>query len=420
MRALKWDRPMRFGAVLLASIFSLQRPVAAQSPATAQELFERGRILLQEGRYGEACPLFAESQNIDPAGGTLLNLALCYEQVGRTATSHALYVEALELATSEGRTDRIAFAQQRLQVLGPALSTLTIEPTDPDPRLVIRVDGRDVARAEWGEPRPYDPGEHVITAQLPAYVDWTSRVQLEDHGDSMRITVPSLTAISIPAGEPVIVVEAPPPSAPEPDRIQHENNTSATRGPVRLMGFGSLGWLGGSLLESTEQAAYGAWLGGELSYEFQPSISLGVATKRLMDGRCAGGIDSCQLEASDVGLSARFYIQRRKRSSWYYDAWLGAIAGLGNYRFVQRGVQVLEQRDVDTDVTHRGSVLSLGGGYDLGGSTLGVSLIMDLSWFRSTSAEGHHVVDGKSYGVEELEGKSLIAYSAGLGFNLYL
>ena len=83
----------------------------------AQSLFDEGRILLEADRPREACPKFAESQRLDPGGGTLLNLALCLELSGKTGSAWARYQEARAIAARDGRKDREEFARASAQLL---------------------------------------------------------------------------------------------------------------------------------------------------------------------------------------------------------------------------------------------------------------------------------------------------------------
>jgi hypothetical protein len=48
-----------------------------RNPAAAQALYDEARRLSQGGNYADACPKFKESYQLDPGGGTLLNLADC-------------------------------------------------------------------------------------------------------------------------------------------------------------------------------------------------------------------------------------------------------------------------------------------------------------------------------------------------------
>ena len=47
----------------------------ARDPAAAEVLFRRGRQAMEAKRCAEALPSFVESQRLDPAAGTLLNIA---------------------------------------------------------------------------------------------------------------------------------------------------------------------------------------------------------------------------------------------------------------------------------------------------------------------------------------------------------
>ena len=117
-------------AVLIVASTFLARDaladVSATNRAVARSLFEQGRDLMKQKRYPEACPKFSESQRLDPAGGTLLNLAVCHEAEGKTATAWTEFNDAAMQARVEHRENREKFANDHIAYLAPKLSRLTV------------------------------------------------------------------------------------------------------------------------------------------------------------------------------------------------------------------------------------------------------------------------------------------------------
>src|SRR5687767_11843809 len=79
-------------ALLIFQGFSLLPAAASAQPpqgdaAASEALFREGRRLMKAGDYEGACPKLEESLRLDPALGTLFNLASCEEQLGRWATA---------------------------------------------------------------------------------------------------------------------------------------------------------------------------------------------------------------------------------------------------------------------------------------------------------------------------------------------
>jgi len=84
-------------AVAAGSLLVCTADPAAAQPADratpAEDFFQRGNALLEAKDYAKACPLLAESFRLDPAGGTVQNLAICYEAQGRWASAYAKFVD---------------------------------------------------------------------------------------------------------------------------------------------------------------------------------------------------------------------------------------------------------------------------------------------------------------------------------------
>jgi hypothetical protein len=149
---------------------------------------------MAQGRLDDACPKLAESHRLDPGGGTLLNLAVCHEGQGKTATAWAEFKEGLEAARRDGRADRERFARISIERLEPRLSRLRVVVLSTQAALGVRVerDGvpmdAELLRAEV----PVDPGPHVIVAIAPGYRRWQTEVHIGAAGDRVTVEVPPL------------------------------------------------------------------------------------------------------------------------------------------------------------------------------------------------------------------------------------
>src|SRR5688500_12989999 len=118
--------------ILLALALVLSTRIVRAEPTQtdaviAQSLFDEGRNLLAAGKIKEACVKFAESQRLDPGGGTLLNLALCHEREGKIATASAELEAATAQAIKDGRKDREGIARDHFAALQPRLPKLVVE-----------------------------------------------------------------------------------------------------------------------------------------------------------------------------------------------------------------------------------------------------------------------------------------------------
>jgi hypothetical protein len=196
-------------AALLALAALVTGPVAhaQEGAAAAESLFEQGRQLLAEGKLQEACSKLAESQKLDPAVGTLLNLGDCYAKMGKTATAWAVFKLAEGTARSANQPSREKIAQARVAALEPSIPKLSIAVPHETTGLEVRRDGLIVGRAEWSSPIAIDPGEHEIGASAPGKKPWSSKVTLAPEGKTTNIEIPALLVDEL--GERAPVTPAP-------------------------------------------------------------------------------------------------------------------------------------------------------------------------------------------------------------------
>lgn len=219
MRSSALGRRIRIAALLCSLPLASAAP-SAQAQTTdataAQALFEQARALFAQGRYAEACPKFEESQRLDPGSGTLINLARCYEQIGRHASAWNKYLEAAAAANATGNTRREKEARERAETLRPSLSTLVVDVSAEGkqvPGLEVRRDGSSVGAPQWGVPIPADVGEHTIVATAPGHDEWRRVVTVEGPAKSVSVEVPALTPSSAAGPSATTAVEV----VPEPE-----------------------------------------------------------------------------------------------------------------------------------------------------------------------------------------------------------
>ncbi len=191
----------RWALTLLASLLVSAAPTASArevnqtSKAGAEALFQDALRLMKAGQFPDACPKLARSQELDPAVGTLLYLAECYERIGKPAQAWATYRSAESAALHAGQTKRVEIAKGRADALEPTLPRLVIE-VPPEHRvhgLALSFDGTPLAKASWGIALPVDPGEHRVDARAPKRESWSTTLTAE--GGSHTVRVPMLVEI---------------------------------------------------------------------------------------------------------------------------------------------------------------------------------------------------------------------------------
>jgi tetratricopeptide (TPR) repeat protein len=198
----------------------------------ADKLFEDGRRYLAAKEYALACTAFEQSQAADPAIGTLLNIALCYEDWGHLAAAYRAYLEAEKFA-GEKKDKRAKGAHTKVEQLGPMVPHLQLDvPADADPGAVFLLDGKEIDRAGMTGDLLVEIGSHTVEARVSG-------------------KPPKLTTVDVKLGEHRhLVVEVPKPEvavkvvvAPPPARNRTKLIGGLTLGGVGVVAVGFAGYV---------------------------------------------------------------------------------------------------------------------------------------------------------------------------------
>ncbi|MBS2013733.1 MAG: hypothetical protein JST00_12650 [Deltaproteobacteria bacterium] len=251
-------------ASALACALVVSSGSAEAAPTEGERLFREGRAALNDKDYDTACTKFAESQRLEPAPGTQLNLGECEERRG-----HLLAAREAFLAASSGFTtqDKKQYAASRADAVERRIPRLVLKVSSAPADTIVRIGDRAVPT---GSEQRSDPGDVVITAEAKGHRTRTIRASLKE-GQLLELDLGPLDAET----GPVIVREAAPaPVAP----------ASADRDPGS--GRRTLGW---TL----------AGVGGA-------SLAVGVVTGIMTLGKASTVKEQCtgDLECNAEGLDA--------------------------------------------------------------------------------------------------------------------
>jgi hypothetical protein len=232
--------------VAFSSLFSATSH--ASDLAAAEALFDEGRALMQQGNFDAACPKFEESQRLDPSAGTALNLALCYERSGRTATAWAQYQVAERLATTQAREEVAAEASRKAAELAPKLGTLSVQVAESAPGLEVQLGDMKLEQAALGSKIPVDAGSYTLHVTAPGFVPYQVDLTVAD-GRETNVAVPPLVPEPAERAKATPVEqEKPVERPPVPPRVRRPAVGNDDRTRAYLIGGGGVVLLGGSVV----------------------------------------------------------------------------------------------------------------------------------------------------------------------------
>jgi hypothetical protein len=195
--------------VVLAAAFAPApaRAQASENTTIAESLFHDAQTRLAAGDVAAACDLFARSQRVEGALGTLLNLAACHEREGKTASAWTEFQNAIGWAVRIGDHAREQYARAHVASLDKELHRIVIEVTEAAPGMQVRLDDAPLPRDALGTAIPLDPGEHSIEVAASGKAPWVRKINLGPAAGTDRIEVKL---------EPLTSAAPEPPAAPPP------------------------------------------------------------------------------------------------------------------------------------------------------------------------------------------------------------
>lgn len=210
--------------IALAALWPAHALAQKADAVSAEALFDDALKLMEQSRYAEACPKLEESERLDPAVGTLLNLGDCLDRLGDASRAWATFREAEAMATHGKQAARAKYAQKRASEIEPRLVRVTVNVPDAArvPGLEVVRDGEPMSAPLWGTPLPLNAGKHTIVARAPGYKTLETTFDASSPAASFELPVLEKQPEAPPEKPPpvvtpptVVVVQAPPPSKPE-------------------------------------------------------------------------------------------------------------------------------------------------------------------------------------------------------------
>jgi hypothetical protein len=238
-------RRVALAFALVAVPATVSAPAHAQTPVPsapdvyaplAESFFRQGLREFDAGAYDAACAALTESLRLDPKLGTLLNLALCHEKQGKTASAWVEYTHAAAWAAGIGQTERHDFASDHVTLLERRLfRVMLVLPIEPE--LKVEVDHQSLPEPEPVLPVFLDPGDHLITVSAPGRKRFETVFHVLPGANAQDLPIPALQAEVVPPLPP-------PPPPPPPERPDTQRIAGLVIGAAGLAAVGVSAYLG--------------------------------------------------------------------------------------------------------------------------------------------------------------------------------
>lgn len=193
---------MKAGPEHVALALAAFTTLAHADSSSADEAFKQGRELLKAGKYAQACEQFERSQELDPALGTLYNIAQCDAEIGKLAESLAAYKAVIARDTNATRRQAASDAAAKLELRVPRVIVKA------EAGVTLELDGQPIAA---DAPIPIDVGKHKLVAIKAGKRGPVTTIKVLDDGKLVAVSA------KLPADEGDLEIRLPETKADRPD-----------------------------------------------------------------------------------------------------------------------------------------------------------------------------------------------------------
>jgi hypothetical protein len=177
--------------VVLSIVLGSHALAWADDADQADKIFEEAQKLKEQGKTAEACKKYDEALVYNRnAVGTLLNVALCNEEMGKYATAVKYYTLARDLAREHNLVEHRKAAEDKLAITTPLISHLAIAFAEK-PREAKLVIDEDIVPIDRTDDIAIDPGTHRIVVTAPGRVPFETTIEVEK-SKAKALAVPKL------------------------------------------------------------------------------------------------------------------------------------------------------------------------------------------------------------------------------------
>jgi len=182
---------LRAVVTALAILTATSTASADEKTQRADQLFEEGKAMLDKDLAG-ACAKFEESLKFNAqAIGTLLNVALCDEKLGRFASASAKFAEARDRAKEQGMDVHRKAAEEHILALTDKVPHVTLKFSElPLPQTSIVIDGKLIPFDAIAN-HPIDPGVHDVVVSAPGHLAFKTPFEVTA-GEAKDLAIPRL------------------------------------------------------------------------------------------------------------------------------------------------------------------------------------------------------------------------------------